>query len=51
MLSESSLLHIVRQARGGFQWQPYDLMGSNISSTVGLGQVLGAVASVRTDSL
>ena len=44
-------LDIVRLARGGFQWQPYDLMGSNISSTPGLAQVLEAVALVRTDSL
>ena len=44
-------LDIVRRARGGSQWQPYDLMGSNISSTPGLAQVLEAVALVRTDSL
>ena len=44
-------LDIVRQARGGFQWHPYDLMGSNISSTPGLAQVPEAVALVRTDSL
>ena len=44
-------LDIVRQARGGFQWQPYDRMGSNISSTPGVAQVLEAVALVRTDSL
>ena len=44
-------LHIVRQARAGFQWQPCDLMGSNISSTPILAQVLEAVALVGTDSL
>ena len=42
---------IVRQARGCFQWQPYDLMGSNISFTPGLAQVLEAVASHPTDAL
>ena len=44
-------LDIVRQARGGFQWQPYDVMVSNICSTPGLEQVLEAVALVQTDSL
>ena len=44
-------LDIVIQARGGFQWQPCDLMGSNISSTPGPVQLSEAVASLRTDSL